>query len=554
MKKIQRKRFWKAGVLTFATMMLLSACSNSGSGSSSRQASGDTAASGKQESGAPVSGGTITVAFDREPDTLDVHKSTGASVVDEIAQFMGGSLVYMDPVSHEVKPYLAESYKISEDGKTWTFTIRSGITFQDGTPFTAGAYKATLDRILDPKTDAKSTIALIDAIKEVKAPNDQTLVLELKEPFAPLMLNLTVNGWLQPLSLQAIEKGGADYGRNPVGLGPWKFESWQPGESITFTRNDQFKWPEDFYTNKGAVHPDKLVAKFIKNRQTMMAALDSGSIDVATLVPAKDAKKYKDNEKFEVLEQMKTGMGMYLNMNQKTEILQDLQVRQALNMAINKEAIIQSALQGEGVPAYGPLPPTIMGYDKEVESYGYKYNVEEAKKLLDAAGYVPNASGVREKDGKAMQFTLLSVESKSKESQLVQAMLGELGIQVKINTMEPGAMMEAELKGEFDLAVGGYSYFDPDILYLFFHSNQIGGFNYASIKDDTFDQLVVKGRNTIDPEERKKIYAEAQKRMVEQAYIVPIYVDKQFTVVNKRVKGVGYNIDRLQLNDSWVSQ
>lgn len=534
--------------------MLLSACSNSGSGSSSQQASGDTAASGKQESGAPVSGGTITVAFDREPDTLDVHKSTGASVVDEIAQFMGGSLVYMDPVSHEVKPYLAESYKISEDGKTWTFTIRSGITFQDGTPFTAGAYKATLDRILDPKTDAKSTIALIDAIKEVKAPNDQTLVLELKEPFAPLMLNLTVNGWLQPMSLQAIEKGGADYGRNPVGLGPWKFESWQPGESITFTRNDQFKWPEDFYTNKGAVHPDKLVAKFIKNRQTMMAALDSGSIDVATLVPAKDAKKYKDNEKFEVLEQMKTGMGMYLNMNQKTEILQDLQVRQALNMAINKEAIIQSALQGEGVPAYGPLPPTIMGYDKEVESYGYKYNVEEAKKLLDAAGYVPNASGVREKDGKAMQFTLLSVESKSKESQLVQAMLGELGIQVKINTMEPGAMMEAELKGEFDLAVGGYSYFDPDILYLFFHSNQIGGFNYASIKDDTFDQLVVKGRNTIDPEERKKIYAEAQKRMVEQAYIVPIYVDKQFTVVNKRVKGVGYNIDRLQLNDSWVSQ
>ncbi|MED4582601.1 ABC transporter substrate-binding protein [Brevibacillus choshinensis] len=553
MKKIQRKRFLKAGAFVFATLLMLSACSSGGS-SDPQQGKGDTASEEKQESGAPVAGGTITIAFDREPDTLDVHKSTGASVVDEIAQFMGGSLVYMDPVSHEVKPYLAESYDISADGKTWTFTIRSGITFQDGTPFTAGAYKATLDRILDPKTDAKSTIALIDTIKEVQAPDDKTLILELNEPFAPLMLNLTVNGWLQPLSMQAIEKGGADYGRNPVGLGPWKFESWQPGESITFTRNDSFKWPEAFYTNKGPVLPDKMVAKFIKNRQTMMAALDSGSIDVATLVPAKDAKKYKANDKFEVLEQMKTGMGMYLNMNQKNGILQDLQVRKALNMAINKEAIIQSALQGEGVPAYGPLPPTIMGYDKEVESYGYKYNVEEAKKLLDAAGYVTSASGVREKDGKAMQFTMLSVESKSKESQLVQAMLGELGIQVKINTMEPGALMEAELKGEFDLAVGGYSYFDPDILYLFFHSKQIGGFNYASIKDESIDQLVVKGRNTIDPEERKKIYAEVQKRMVEQAYIVPIYVDKQFTVVNKRVKGVGYNIDRLQLNDSWVSK
>ncbi|WP_183192622.1 ABC transporter substrate-binding protein [Brevibacillus fluminis] len=550
MKKNHRTRFLKAGALALATTLMVSACSSGGD--APQQNKGDSAE--KQGSGQPSTGGTITVAFDREPDTFDVHKSTGASVVDEIAQFMGGSLLYMDPVSHDVKPYLAESYTISKDGKTWTFTIRSGITFQDGTPFTAGAYKATLDRILDPKTEAKSTIALVDTIKDVKAPDDKTLILELKEPFAPLLGNLTVNGWLQPLSMQAIEKGGANYGRNPVGLGPWKFESWQPGESITFTRNDQFKWPEEFYTNKGAVYPDKLVAKFIKNRQTMMAALDSGSIDVATLVPAKDAKKYKNDDNFEVLDQMKSGMGMYLSMNQKNEMLHDLQVRRALNMAINKEAIIQSALQGEGVPAYGPLPPTIIGYDKAVESYGYKYNLDEAKKLLDAAGYVPNASGVREKNGKEMQFTMLSVEAKSKESQLVQAMLGELGIKVKITTMEPGAMMEAELKGDFDVAVGGYSYFDPDILYLFFHSSQIGSFNYASIKDETLDQLVVYGRTTIDPEERKKIYAEAQKRMIDQAYLVPIYVDKQFTVVNKRVKGVKYSIDRLQLNDSWVSQ
>ncbi|MET3289234.1 UNVERIFIED_CONTAM: peptide/nickel transport system substrate-binding protein [Brevibacillus sp. OAP136] len=541
-------KFFRGSLCTVMGMMLvISGCSGGGTEVNS-------AIPGPEKSGPPKQGGTITIAYKQEPDTLDVHKSNGASVTDELAGLMGGTLVYVDPDTREIKPYLADSYKISPDGKVWTFTIRSGITFSDGTPLNAKTFKETFDRILDPKTQAKATQAMLESLKEVKAPDDQTLILELKEPFAPLLVNLSVPGWLQPLSLQAIEKAGPDYGRHPLGVGPWKLESWQPGQSITFARNDKFKWPEPYYENQGTVRPDKLVAKFIIDYQTTMAALDSGTIDVALNVQAKDAKKYRNSDKFVVLEKMRSGIGLFLEMNMKTEALRDVQVRKALNMAINKQAIIQAALQGEGEVAHSLLPPTFFGYDKAVEELDYKFDQEQAKKLLDDAGWKTNAEGIREKNGKTLSLTLLSRERQAKESQLVQSMLDELGIKVKINSMEPGAMLDTAIKGEFDLTVMAYDHIDPDIFYMFFHSSQIGGFNFSSIKDEKLDELAALGRRTVDPEARKQVYSEVQRYMIEQACIIPIYIDKQFFVVNKRVKGIKVSQDRLLFNDAWVDQ
>lgn len=522
-------------------------------GCNSESATSGNQAQPQQKEAEPKTGGTITIGYAAEPETLDVLQ-TGSSAVDEISGFMGGSLLYSDPATREVKPYLAESYKISEDGKTWTFTIRSGVSFHDGTPLTAKTIKETYDRILAPDSHAGGR-AMIDAVKSVKAPDDRTLILELKEPSAPLLQNLTSPGWLQPLSMKAVDKYGADYGRHPMGIGPWKFESWQTGQSITFARNEAFHWPQPTIKNQGPPRAEKLVVKFIKDNQTRIAALDSGSIDIATTVSAKDVKKYRNNPQYEVLEQMQLGLGLYVTMNMKNPIFQDIQVRKALNMAINKEAIIQAALQGEGIVAHGPLPPTIFGYDKSAEEYGYKYNPEEAKKLLDAAGWKANADGIREKDGNPLALTLLSKERSSKEAQLIQAMLGEIGVKTKIETMEPGALLAAAAGGKFEMVLQSYTAIDPDILYIFWHSSQAdGGYNFASLKDDKLDALAVKGRTTMDTEARKQIYAEAQKYMVDQAYIVPVYINKQFTVVNRRVKGIRYENDGYLFNDSWVDR
>jgi len=500
----------------------------------------------QQKSAKPKMGGTITVAYAYEPDTLDANMSAGTAGV--YTWMLGGSLLYKDPATNEYKPSIASDYKISEDGKTWTFTIRSGITFHDGTPLTAKSFKETFDRALNPETNAKTVSELMAPIKSVKAPDDHTLVLELHEPNAAFLYTLGINH-SQPLSLKAIEKAGEGYGRNPLGVGPWKFESWKTGE-VSFVRNEAFQWGEPYYENQGPPRADKLVIKAIADTNLRMSALESGAIDVATDVPVKEARKYRNNPKYQVMERLRSGVGLVLEMNLKRPEFQDIQVRQALNMLVNKKAIIQAVMQGEGEVAQTPLSPATLGYDKSLEKYGYEYNVNEAKKLLDDAGWKDNGSGVREKDGKTLSLNLLSSSDIDKEAQLIQAMLGEAGIKITIQKLELAAYLQEAVKGNFDLTLMSGAYDDPDILYFYFYSN--GAYNLSGVKDDILDALLLKGRTTIQTDARKQVYMEIQKHIVEQAYVVPIYFDKVFTVINSRVKGVKWTSIMPTYNDSWI--
>ncbi|WJQ84418.1 ABC transporter substrate-binding protein [Brevibacillus brevis] len=496
-------------------------------------------------------GGTITVAISSEPDTLDAHKSTALST-EGVALNLGGALLYRDPQTNEVKPYLAESYSISEDGKTWTFRIRQGVTFHDGTPLTAQAYKRTFERAMSPEIAPKGVGMVLGIIQSIKTPDDQTLILELNEPSATLLTYFTSASWMQPLSVYAVQKFGDQYGRNPVGVGPWKMESWKSGDSIMLVQNDAYRWAPPSFQNQGPVRPDKLVLKLIRNPQTAVAALESGTIDIADL-PAKDAKKFKNNNRFTVLEQTKRGLGLFVELNLNNEILQDKNVRKALQMAVKKEAIVQSHLQGEGIVADGPLPANLFGYDPSIAHYAYKYNPEEAVKLLEEAGWKLNAQGIREKAGKPLHLELLSMELWSQPAQLMQGMFKAIGVDVKIITLEGSAVDQLTAAGTFDLALDGYVADDPDILFPFMHSSQIGGMNRSAIHDKTIDSLLEKGQVTMKSDDRAKIYEELQKRSVEEAFWIPIYTEKRFVVVNNRVQGLMLDPSGLKLyQDVWV--
>ncbi|WGV57295.1 ABC transporter substrate-binding protein [Brevibacillus brevis] len=501
----------------------------------------------QQESAKPKSGGTITVAYPYEPDTLDAHMSAGSAGV--YTWLLGGSLLYKDPASNEYKPSLASDYKISEDGKTWTFTIRSGITFHDGTALTAKSFKETFDRVFNPQTKAKTAAEVMAPIKSVKAPDDRTLVLELHEPNTAFLDSLG-NYITQPLSWKAIEKAGEDYGRSPVGVGPWKFESWNTGTGVTYVRNEAFQWGEPYYENQGPPRADKLVIKAIADSQLRLSALESGAIDVATEIPVKDAIYYRNNSKYQVIERLRPGLGLLMEMNLKRPPFQDIQVRKAFHMLVNKEAIVQAVTQGESAVAHMPLSPSTLGYDKSLEEYGYAYNVAEAKKLLDDAGWKVNGSGVREKDGKPLSLNLLSTADFDKEAQLLQAMLGEAGIHIMIQNLEIGGYMQEVIKGNFDVTLISGAYDDPDILYFYFHSS--GAYNLSGVKDDKLDALLLKGRTTFQTNARKQVYMDAQKQLIEQAYVVPLYYEKAFTVINSRIKGVKWTSVMPTYNDSWI--
>lgn len=498
----------------------------------------------------PKNGGTVTIGLAIEPDTLDSQKSIMVAT-NFVSQLVGGSLLSTDPKTHEIVPYLAESYKISEDKKTWTFIIRQGVTFHDGTPLTAMSFKQTFDRALAPETASTNTGPILSSVQSISAPDDKTLIIHLKEPSASLISFFVQPGATQPYSTEALKRFGKEYGRNPVGVGPWKFESWKTGESITLVRNEAYKWAPAYEENQGPPRPDKLVLKYIKDPQTMLAALKSGTIDIAEIQP-KDAKTYRNNDQYALLDTMSLGVG-FIGMNLENDILKDINVRKAFNMAINKEAYLKAEVQGEGLVSYGPLPSEMFGFDKSIERYTYKYNIDEAKKLLEESGWKVNAQGIREKDGKPLHLNLMTTPSPG--IPLIQSMLKEIGADVNIQSIERAAMIDAAAKGSFDLVSLSYEELDPDIMYAMFHSSQINIDNFDRVNNKELDSLLEKSRSAMDRNERQKIFEDMQKLIVEQAYWIPLIEKKKFVVVNKRVQGVKYDtMQELMLQNSWVNQ
>lgn len=547
--KSPRKSLLLFAIFIFSVFLIIGCSSDT----SSTEGEEGTDTNTPEEASTPQSGGTITVGSLQEPDTLDVHK-TAMSIASVITNHLGGTLLGVNPETNELEPYLAEDYTVSDDGKTLTFKLRQGVTFTDGTPLTAQVFKDTFDRILNPETGATVAAGLVAGIKSTSAPDEQTFVIELEAPSAPFLNSLTSQGYLQPLSMAAIEQFGEDYGRNPVGAGPYKFKEWVTGQSVTLVRNDDFNWPQSSAVNQGKAYPDQMVYKFIPDEQTMLAALDSGSIDVAINVAPKDVQKYRNNPDYYVLEADRQGLGLFLEMNLEDELLADLNVRKAINIAINKEAIIQATINGEGTPSYGPIPSTIFGYDPNVESYGHKLNPEEATSLLESSGYTKNSDGFMEKDGQELAFELSIMGPHNQAAQMIQAMLKDVGINVSIQSLEAGTLMEQVAQGDYQMSLLSYSYSDPDILSMFFHSSQIGGLNHVRLQDPELDALLEKGRTTVEPEERKQVYAQVQENVVENAYWVPIFAEKVFVVVNSRVKDVKMNNVSVEFQDSWVQQ
>lgn len=549
-------RAFKLFALFFVLLLVISmsvGCNSDKETSGEENNKNNTSSEGKNTANTPQKDGTITIGYPEEPDTLDVHKS-GMMISALVGGQLGGSLIAMHPETKEFVPNLAESYEVSDDGLMLTFKLRPNITFHDGTPLTAGLYKETFDRALDPATGAASIASQLKQIKEVVAPDDSTLIIQLTEPSVPFLVSLSDTGTMQPLLPAAIEKHGDNYGRNPVGVGPWVFKEWQTGQSVTLERNNDYKWPAPFFENKESAYPDQLVYKFIKDYQTMLAALDSGSIDVAYGVNGKDVERYQNNKNYQVFEIDRQGIGLFLEMNTEKEALKDKIVRQAVNMAINKEAIVQAVLNGKGRVAHSPIPLSFFGYDPEVENYDYKYNKDKTIQLLESNGWSKNDNGVMEKDGQELSFELLVLDRLNQPAQIVQAMLKEVGIDISIQTLEAGTLVEKAATGDFEMTFMGYFGIDPDSLFSFLHSSQINVMNHSRVDNPELDSLLEKGRVTVDLEERKNVYHQVQKLIVDEAYWVPIYSEKQYYVANKRVKGIIQTFNGLLFHDSWVSE
>ena len=479
-------------------------------------------------------GGTWTVALTEEPDTLDPQK-TGAAVAAQIFTLVGEPLLAKDYQSRIV-PGLAESWAISGDGRQWTFKLRAGAVFHDGTPVTAAAVRASVARALAPETKSPVAKAQLGPVTALDALDDRTLRITLREPFAPFMANLT-DSRLSPISVKAAEAAGDGFGRAPVSNGPYTLKEWVSGHHITLARNPAFAWGPP-YMHRGPANLEQVTFRIIPDSATQVAAFESGEVSQIQ-IPPHDVTRLVDSKKYQIFHFLRKGVGLFLEFNTIREPFADLKVRRAMNYAIDKNVLVKVALEGQGEPAYGPLPPSIWGYWPGIVDYAPHYDPGKAKRLFAEAGYTMGPDGLLEKAGRPLSFTVFMapIDTWTRSAQLMQAGLRAFGVKMDIQTYEFGTLLEMLKRGEHPAELMGYTYNEPDILFVWFDSINIGaGLNFSHYADRTLDGMIETARRTMDTGKRAAVYADLQRYVVDKALWVPLWTNFNYIALQPSIK------------------
>jgi peptide/nickel transport system substrate-binding protein len=475
-------------------------------------------------------GGTFTFAYGSDPTSLDPQKTPD---VGSIHQAIYNTLVIKGPDS-KYYPSLAESWAVSDDGKVITFKLKQGIKFHNGEPFNAESVKFTFDRAVNKETKSPQSGGFLGPYEKTEIASEYEVKVYFTSPFAPIFQNLSTS-FLAPLPPKAVKEKGDQFGREPVGTGPFKFSKWQTSDVIVLTKNPDWKLAPDWAKNKGPMFLDQVIFKHTPDENSQLLALQNGEIDILD-IPGPQVEVARKNPDYQILEATQAGV-IYLGINAKKI---DVKVRQAIASTINRDEIVENGLFGLAVANYTVISPSVWGYDANLKSKGWPLDLSKAQQLMTEAGYTKNAAGKWEKAGKPFTFeiTTYTTQPYPRVSEIVQNQIAKLGIDVKIKTLESASLLAMTPKGEHDAILIAYGWSDPDILFNFLHSSRLANSNRVHYVSSELDKLLEQGRVTLDLNARMKVYQEAQTNVLQNAPWVPLYTNKYVTAVRKDVHGI----------------
>ena len=465
-----------------------------------------------------------------EPQSLDPHTVTATNdfrilvnVYDGLVRFKDGTL--------EVEPALAESWEISDDGKTYTFKLRKGVKFHDGSDFDAEAVKFNFDRMLKKDHPFYDTGPFplsfnFASVEAVNVLDEHTVEFRLSEAFAPFLSNLAYPTGLI-VSPAAVEKHGKEYGRSPSGTGPFKFVEWLSNQRVVVERNPDY-W-------NGAAKLQAVVFRPITDANTRVAEMMAGGIDVMVEVPPDNLATFEQDANFAVAEQAGPHVWFAI-LNTKEGPFADKRVRQAANYAVNKQTLVDDVLQGTATVAAGPISPAFNWVESSVEPYAH--DPEKAKALLAEAGVEnPQVTFYVTEGGSGMLDPITMGAA-------IQADLQAVGFKVKIETYEWNTFLgrvNPGLEGKADMAEMAWMTNDPDTVpYLTLRTDAMpdkGGFNSGYYSNPQLDELLEKARRSTDQAERGKLYGEVQSIVHDDAPWLFVANWKQNAVTTAAVKG-----------------
>ncbi|MEQ6377555.1 ABC transporter substrate-binding protein [Bacillaceae bacterium S4-13-56] len=520
---MNKKVLWSVFALMLLLIAVVSGCSdnaNSDSAQNNENNTGDnTTDNGNDGSIDGEDSSTKRLVFGRGADSvsLDPSKVTDGESIYVTNQIYD-TLVRYKEENTEVVPALATEWNTSDDGTEWTFKLREGVKFHDGTDFNAEAVVFNFERwttssefIYYGYMFGASEDNMKGIIDSVEAVGDYEVKFTLSEPNAPFLFTLA----MPPFAIAsptAVEAAGDNYGDEPVGTGPFKFASWSKDDKIVVEKN-----PEYF---GDVAKVDEVIFRVIPDNGARFMELQAGSIDLMVGLNPQDLSTLEEDENLQVIRRPSMNVA-YMAMNNDKEKLSDKRVRQAINLAIDKGKLL-TLYEGIGKAAKNPMPPSLWGYNDEIEDYGY--DVEEAKRLLAEAGY-----------GDGMTLTLYSMSNPRPYmpqpkllAQAIQQMLKDVNITVEIVENDWDTQLTATQNGDHELGFMGWigDNGDPDnFLYVLLDKDNAkkgSAGNIAFYKNDEVHELLKKAQTEMDQDVRTEYYMEAQKIIHEDAPWVPI--------------------------------
>ncbi|WP_434994258.1 ABC transporter substrate-binding protein [Arthrobacter sp. Ld5] len=497
---------------------------------------GGAAVSPVEAGGEPVTGGVLDVSISAEPGCLDGH---GISATQQ--QFLG-RLVYDNVVTldenGEIAPYLAESWEISEDGRTYTFHLREGVTFSDGSPWNAEVLGQNFEHMRDPATKSPLAAAYIAPYVDGTVIDEYTFEAHLAHPYTPFLYTLA-QSWLGMTSGKAITESPETLCQEPIGTGPFTVAEYKPGQSISYTKREGYDWAPEWLDGDGEAHLDGVEVTLVSEPVIRHQSLVSGQYDLTENLAPQNAAAVQADPRFTYRNLPRTGSPYMLGFNLDRAPFDDLAVRQAFAAAVDTQAVTESLGFGTYTPIDGYLSKESKYYDPSVEGV-LTHDPERAARLLDEAGWTGrDDEGFRTRDGQRLTVEVPTVESSTPSPLLVQ-LQGEarkVGFDLRIIQLPQAQLTELRYAGDYDALAGVWHTNTTDVLFIRYHSSEITGErigqNSSYVDDPELDALLSAAREAGDGPAVGEAYSKAQHRLLELVPGLPLYENpSQFAYAN----------------------
>lgn len=490
-------------------------------------------------------GGTLRLSTSSDTTTLDVHSISHGNT-QWLGRILFDCLVYQDEHGN-ISPWLAKSWDISPDGKTYTFHLRDDVTFSDGEKFDARAVQVNLEHMRDPATKSPLAAAYIAPYVDGRIVDEYTFEAHLREPYSPF-LDVLAQSYLSMLSPRQMTQAPKSIAEHAIGTGPFVLESYTRDQGLTFVKRKGYHWAPAVTRHQGEAYLDRLEVSIIPEPMIRFSALESGQSDFTVDAPTQNAQAIRNNPQLQMHTRIRKGNPFRsLTYNVEKFPFQDVVVRRAVAKAIDRDGLAWITGFGEYQPKGDFLAANTRYYTPDFKDV-LAYDVSEANRLLDSAGWQQrDGEGYRVKDGQRLAARLATYESGAYPSSVavaIQAYLKKVGFELTIDMLPLAQLTERRYAGNFQLLGGGYWHTNtPDGLYILYHSNAVStptfiGQNVGGFRDATLDAALTAARQTSDPVALTHLYRIAQQQLVENVPAVPVFESYVLVAYRKAVKGL----------------